>query len=454
MLWKEEVSLDARQLSDLQHACSWIDSWLQAASLQLQNSPFLGRTLEELVNEGASSKDNTMDIQSREKGKAARRDFSPPFLGRRNNGVNLPPGLPQRTSLTSPSKGLLAEEKETEVRKDLLSGPSSTHLRLSRRQNEAPSGGGSTRFPQLVDLVPLPQTDAAASGALLSLERRASSELLSLYAQSAASMEERIPLQHRWIGEISWSESRIMPELLKDQDARKIWLLDLAERARSALHRRNQDLLPAPGDAALSKKAEDRLLADQWSLSLDGPMASEGMLADMSGLSGGHQVDFGIMRQPDSGQEKFSPMEARGASSADEYGSGGTMPRSQSLPSIQPETGLQSRPRSWPWLSVRSRSAALGRLKNSDSLLDAGQKEDANSALEASTVIDPPGADRILPALLPSQMEKGQTLPVATAAARFHARQELSEADDDLSMLQAKIKRILDEEARRHGIDV
>jgi hypothetical protein len=299
--------------------------------------------------------------------------------------------------------------------------------------------------------------NAAASGALLSLERRASSELLSLHAQSAASREERVPLQHRWIGEISWSESRITPELPKDQDARKIWLLDLAERARSALHRRNQDLLPVPDGAALSGNAEDRLLAvlaDQWSLSLDGPMASEGMLADMAGLSGGHQVDFGIKRQPDSGQEKFLPVGAKGSSPADEYGSGETIPRSQSLPSIQPETGLQSCPRSRPWLSARSRSAALGKLKNSDSLFDSGQKDDANSALEASTVIDPLGADRILPALLPSQMTKGQTLPVATAAARFHARQELSEADDDLSILQAKIKRILDEEARRHGIDV
>jgi hypothetical protein len=45
--------------------------------------------------------------------------------------------------------------------------------------------------------------------------------------------------------------------------------------------------------------------------------------------------------------------------------------------------------------------------------------------------------------------------PVAAAIARQGARQEEATAgDDDLSVLAARIKRVLDEEARRHGIDV
>jgi hypothetical protein len=45
-------------------------------------------------------------------------------------------------------------------------------------------------------------------------------------------------------------------------------------------------------------------------------------------------------------------------------------------------------------------------------------------------------------------------LPVAAATARQGARAEAAIAEDDLSVLAARIKRILDEEARRHGIDV
>jgi hypothetical protein len=49
----------------------------------------------------------------------------------------------------------------------------------------------------------------------------------------------------------------------------------------------------------------------------------------------------------------------------------------------------------------------------------------------------------------------GPAPPVATTTARQGARQEeATAADDNHDVLAAKIKRILDEEARRHGIDV
>jgi hypothetical protein len=45
--------------------------------------------------------------------------------------------------------------------------------------------------------------------------------------------------------------------------------------------------------------------------------------------------------------------------------------------------------------------------------------------------------------------------PVAAGAARQGARQDEAAAHgEDLSVLAVQIKRILDEEARRHGIDV
>ena len=59
-----------------------------------------------------------------------------------------------------------------------------------------------------------------------------------------------------------------------------------------------------------------------------------------------------------------------------------------------------------------------------------------------------------LPPLLPSPLVGMPILPIALAAAREGARDESLESAEDLDALAAKIKFILDEQARRHGIDV
>jgi hypothetical protein len=60
----------------------------------------------------------------------------------------------------------------------------------------------------------------------------------------------------------------------------------------------------------------------------------------------------------------------------------------------------------------------------------------------------------LLPRLIPPQAMGMPILPVAAATARQGARAEAAIAEDDLSVLASRIKRILNEEARRHGIDV
>lgn len=65
----------------------------------------------------------------------------------------------------------------------------------------------------------------------------------------------------------------------------------------------------------------------------------------------------------------------------------------------------------------------------------------------------PPQVAAQLPSLITSQRIDMPPLPVAAATARFGARAEMM-IDEDLDVLAAKIKRILDDEARRHGIDV
>jgi hypothetical protein len=59
-----------------------------------------------------------------------------------------------------------------------------------------------------------------------------------------------------------------------------------------------------------------------------------------------------------------------------------------------------------------------------------------------------------LPSLLPPPLVGMSVLPIALATARDGTRLEAQESAEDLDALAAKIKLILDEQARRHGIDV
>jgi hypothetical protein len=61
----------------------------------------------------------------------------------------------------------------------------------------------------------------------------------------------------------------------------------------------------------------------------------------------------------------------------------------------------------------------------------------------------------ILPALLPQRGSNVPELPVASAMIRQGVREEVvTNGEEDLSKLSAKITQILGEEARRHGIDL
>ncbi len=68
------------------------------------------------------------------------------------------------------------------------------------------------------------------------------------------------------------------------------------------------------------------------------------------------------------------------------------------------------------------------------------------------SVVNPTLASR-LPYLTPAEPGTAWDLPIAAATARHGALVEAT-AEEDLDALAAKLKRILNEEARRHGIQV
>jgi hypothetical protein len=66
----------------------------------------------------------------------------------------------------------------------------------------------------------------------------------------------------------------------------------------------------------------------------------------------------------------------------------------------------------------------------------------------------PPTVNPPLPTSFSAQLMGASALPIAAEIARRDARAEAGIAEEDLDLLAEKIKRILDDEARRHGIDV
>jgi hypothetical protein len=83
-----------------------------------------------------------------------------------------------------------------------------------------------------------------------------------------------------------------------------------------------------------------------------------------------------------------------------------------------------------------------------------GSAGHGSSESKRSGQIIPPDVMPSLPDLLTPQRVGEQPLPVSAATARQNAHEEGLKAADELDVLAEKIKQILDEQARRHGIDV
>ncbi len=120
----------------------------------------------------------------------------------------------------------------------------------------------------------------------------------------------------------------------------------------------------------------------------------------------------------------------------------------------------------WPEQKTREgrRQQMRDRMTSEPSVLDMptrvpGQSQSVNYPAGAQAYppprIAPPAVASALPALRPPQQAYEPVTPVAASTARHGAQQEESKTPPaELDELAVKIKRILDEEARRYGIDV
>lgn len=242
-------------------------------------------------------------------------------------------------------------------------------------------------------------------------------------------------------------------------------LCHLAERAGKSLNRsdfRSEFRFQAEGLGSRNRPPEGgtpnfspaNVLADQWALPLNGQSVSSQSLNALANERAIRYVGtddnparhhVGESRLSSSSLTAPGGAESGGESWRRDYEGSGEGAAARSHSSIArrtiqtPKSVTNGDDADWPLADQASN--------------EQGGHEETGQWPPAQIV--PPSLTPTLPALLPSQLLGATSQPVATAVSRIGARREETEGKpDDLSELAEKIQRILNEEARRHGISV
>ena len=195
----------------------------------------------------------------------------------------------------------------------------------------------------------------------------------------------------------------------------------LIDRVRCKLRR------PALAAGAARWQSSD-LIGAPWSTDLAGPTASASLVHRLAGVE---PLGFSPAPTPRTGNENDSPRPlGRDRLSRETKGK-------TPVPALA--DGEWVRPRSERGESAPAASAEVGHR-----IADGGREEEPIAA---------PSFAEPLPPLAPPETGATGVLALAKEAARRGAREEAT-APEDLDALAAKIQLILDEQARRHGIDV
>jgi len=437
--WQRELARAAARLDALRRACVWIDE-VVAVYPRLRDEPLLGNCLAVLAAEVARPAVVEPEVARRARARptasvasAAREQRSASNRSRptRRSGfgpsadrLTVHPRIPYRPGESRPHNAGL----------DLTGVPRQAGLALLRRLV------GEQALSHQVD-PPLgnPVMSPGVGRPHRSLDRP--------QAKARRNTPSLQPMNFREQSSEPLTETRRRPRAqprsrAHEPTASRAWRIDLARRAVHAFHHTNLSPL-TPGEQG------EALLSRQWSAPIAGPLAPQDLLIRLAGLA-----QHGGIAPPRS----LDPVASH--------------PTPDVRPQSSPTAGHRSDGAIWPAPSGSKHREPLLPLEAGDDYraLEGAQHGLTPGHTDGSGNIGPSmpesvfwPADRVapptiipsLPPLIPPQVVNGPAPPVATTTARQGARQEeATAADDNLDVLAAKIKRILDEEARRHGIDV
>lgn len=267
-------------------------------------------------------------------------------------------------------------------------------------------------------------------GPIHQMESQASQALLYRLAGATAAAQGSHGIRRRPTGEPMKPKAVASPSVPRDSATHRNWLRDLARRAGgSLLQEGHDDDLSAPLYASSDQPGLGELLslAEQWALPLNGPPAYPGLLGRLV-----------CVPESDGPEREEQP---------------GVAPRHPSARRSPDQDAAPATEHARPWHAVGMKATESSQAVSQPTVAD--RMENTGGESVSPVRIAPPAAATSLPPLLPPQIAGKPSSLAATAIIQGVARQEEAAAtENDQSALATKIKRILDDEARRHGIDV
>lgn len=320
---------------------------------------------------------------------------------------------------------------------------------LPSERSSSSSQGASARplaKPSQKSPVPRGETGRKAASILPPVPRRADLDLLRRVTGKTRVADTSAP-RRQTVENSPRRNAEASPPILRDPQSVSQWLRDLGEHASHRLSSHGSDRPdPVEGDRPdPAERAEYRFLSDQWSLTLSGQVAPAHLLVRLAGdyfpdgqyCNRGATVKRSQTLRPLRGSEE-SPRMAGSLDSADIVAEKNGAAAQENLSADTDDLRVPSRQSSasfpeTPW--------PLG----PNLTLQSKVPPSIASMAEAP----------MMPSLLPRQVAGLPDAPIAAAIIRqgLIAEQTVGR-EDDLTELSAKIRRILEEEARRHGIDV
>lgn len=403
-LWQKEVAREAERLVGTGRSSIWVESW-DAGPFDLCPEPLLGRTLVEVLGGIVAGGEDNPDSAN---GMAHERMTAPSIERSGLIGADRKEYIPPDSYARDPY-----------VRGSVSSGHHIPGRRPGLRASPVKRPTMSRDAGIQRERIDLP-SDAP---------RRAEGELLMRLAGDVPKIN--IPRETAEVPPYSGSIHAALPlprarSDLADHRAWIGWIDILETRALKSLRTVGMGIILREPSDSLQKEGNLRL-AENLAMPLEGPRAPADLLAF---LSESIAVDQGASPGGWPGYERHQPVRGKNESPGEAHD--GSAPFDRQVP-LDPATSRR------PGAPHKMRLA-----KTAPKIVDEG-------ATEAR--IFPPGPT-MLPSMLPRRPADETPVPLASDLSLLEAMRESSQAGEDLGALAAKIKRILDEEARRYGIDV
>lgn len=451
LCWQRELARAAARLDALRRSCAWVKA-LAEVRPELRDGPLFGNCLTALAAEAAHLAQREPEVARPPQAIANRPVESPArerqFASDADRPTRWPGVSPPTGWRTVPPRSphLPDERRARQAIADLAGLPQQASHRLLHRLigAEEPSRGVDPSNPSPTISLSRVKSHSSRDASQVKPRLDAPSPQPEHFGRprSAHGNEGR---QQAKVGPLSGGH---------EPAAHRAWRDDLIKRAGHALRRAGASRL-SPSGRSLSPATRTEqgkpVLAQQWSARIAGPVASGERLMQMVGR-GSERHDVAARAAPENAHREMLAMRGHPRGAARQ-----TLSRSrhrelllalegdddQHVPDCAPEAGGLA-DRILP--PIIDASGAM--------TLPVASRTRGEGDPLSLTRIAPRAVKVMLPPFVSPKVVGMPAPSVAAASVLKGAQVEVDATEDDLSVLAAKIKRILDEEARRHGIDV